>query len=95
MSSRDQIRAEIGRRLREHYDEAASQTIPDRLAQPGVESTPVNDRDEYLRNELSCLRSPTRRERAPSENHDRIKCLMPRSFAAPKLKSAAGLPRPL
>jgi hypothetical protein len=32
MSSRDQIRAEIGRRLREHYDEAASQTIPDRLA---------------------------------------------------------------
>jgi hypothetical protein len=33
MSSRDQIRAEIGRRLREHYDAAASQTIPDRLAQ--------------------------------------------------------------
>ena len=32
MSSRDQIRAEIGRRLREHYDEAASQTISDRLA---------------------------------------------------------------
>jgi hypothetical protein len=32
MSSRDQIRAEIGRRLREHYDEAASRTIPDRLA---------------------------------------------------------------
>jgi hypothetical protein len=32
MWSRDQIRAEIGRRLREHYDEAASQTIPDRLA---------------------------------------------------------------
>jgi hypothetical protein len=34
MSSRDQIRAEIGRRLREHYDdEATSQTIPDRLTQ--------------------------------------------------------------
>jgi hypothetical protein len=33
MSSRDQIRAEIGRRLRERYDEAASQTLPDRLAQ--------------------------------------------------------------
>jgi anti-sigma factor NepR-like protein len=33
MSSRDQIRAEIGRRLREHYDEAASQTSPDRLTQ--------------------------------------------------------------
>jgi Anti-sigma factor NepR len=32
MSPREQVRAEIGRRLREHYDEAASRTIPDRLA---------------------------------------------------------------
>jgi hypothetical protein len=28
-----QVRAAIGRRLREHYEAAASQTIPDRLAQ--------------------------------------------------------------
>jgi hypothetical protein len=33
MGSREQVRAVIGRRLREHYDAAASRTIPDRLAQ--------------------------------------------------------------
>jgi Anti-sigma factor NepR len=32
MPSREQVRAEIGRRLREHYDEAVSRTVPDRLA---------------------------------------------------------------
>jgi hypothetical protein len=32
MGSREQVRAIIGQRLREHYDAAASRTIPDRFA---------------------------------------------------------------
>jgi len=32
MGSREQVSAIIGQRLREHYDAAASQTIPDRFA---------------------------------------------------------------
>jgi hypothetical protein len=51
MGSREQVRAVIGRRLREHFEAAASQTIPDRLAQLLEEIEHSESRSERLRDE--------------------------------------------
>jgi hypothetical protein len=51
MGSREQVRAVIGRRLREHYEAAASQTIPDRLAKLLGEIEQSESRSERLRDE--------------------------------------------
>jgi hypothetical protein len=51
MRSREQqqVRVVIGRRLREHYEAAASQTIPDRLAQLIEKIEQSESRSEQLR----------------------------------------------
>jgi hypothetical protein len=49
MPSREQVRDEIGRRLREHYDEAVSRTIPDRLARLIDKIEESEFRSEHLR----------------------------------------------
>jgi hypothetical protein len=51
MGSREQVRAAIGQRLREHYEAAASQTIPDRFARLLEEMEQSESRSERLRDE--------------------------------------------
>jgi hypothetical protein len=51
MGSREQVRAVIGRRLREHYEAAASQTIPDRLAKLLEEMEQSESRSQRVQDE--------------------------------------------
>jgi hypothetical protein len=90
MSSRDQIRAEIGRRLRQHYGEAASQTIPDRLArlidkigesEAGSQQPRDGDHSSEQARRVSEKRAGVRADGGDLPEPWREGCLAPRSAA--------------